>query len=336
MSVKKCFLAVFLSLSSLFSFAFNNDSLIHLDYHWLCHDVPRSCSLTVDGQLLDYYRNHRGHTVYQYDDTPFNSPSNYSSFMFSEHDREVVRLLVAQCCAADSTELGCIESALSFVQSLPYVTDMKSKRVDEYVRYPVETLADGVGDCEDKVVLLSAMLHELGVDYVLLVMPDHLALGVHCDSVKANHYLNVDGKRYHYMETTTKNWEIGQIPKEFSTASFEVAYCTPAPILVSRKMSFRSDPTLMYDKASCHITLRLFNMGPGKVTGVKIYVELVESGRRKNEVLFMDTFLIADLEEGEEREERIEFKSLMHGANRLRMSLFADGVPQQDFDLTLQ
>ena len=334
--MRKHLLAVLFSMLWLWAHGVENDSLILLEYHWVCAGETKDCSLAIDSQLLDYYQNQRLHTAYRYDGTPFDSPSNYSSFMFSEHDRGVIRLLVAQCCAADTSDVARIRSAVTFVQSLLYLSDEESKGVDEYVRYPVETLVEGVGDCEDKVVLLSAMFHEMGLDYVLFSLPDHLALGVHCNGVNTKQYIGFDDKRYYYVETTTPNWEIGQIPKEFSSSEFEVVYCEPKPILVSKKMGFQSDPTLKYEKARCHVHLQLFNMGPGKVTNVRLFVELVDKGRRREEVLMRNTFDIADLEEGEEREENIEFLSLIHGANRLRMTLYANGVPEQEYELILK
>lgn len=334
--MKRCLVVVALLLMSLGVKAAENDSLMSLEYQWVCDNELRECSLSVDSQLLNYYRNDRVHEAYQFDDTPFNTPSTYSSFMFSEYDRNVIRRLVEQCCTRDSTEVAHIRSALTFVQSLPYVSDMESMGVNEYVRYPLETLADGEGDCEDKVVLLAAMLKEMGIDFVLFVIPDHLALGVHSDSLVSNQYFLINDRRYYYVETTTPNWEIGAIPREFSKVDFQAVSCDTAPALVSRKMSFQSDTTVMFEKAHCHVTLKLFNMGPGKATHVRLHVELLSMGRRRNELMMSDVFPIADLDEGEEREETIEFKSLIHDVNQVRMTLYADGVPDQRFEMRLQ
>lgn len=56
------------------------------------------------------------------------------------------------------------------------------KRKGEYPKYPVETLVEG-GDCEDKSILLAAILRAMGYRTALLVFsgnPGHIAVGVEC------------------------------------------------------------------------------------------------------------------------------------------------------------
>jgi len=49
-----------------------------------------------------------------------------------------------------------IENALAFVQkSVSYQLDPAGS---EYPRYPVETLVDGVGDCEDSAILYASIV----------------------------------------------------------------------------------------------------------------------------------------------------------------------------------
>ena len=70
-----------------------------------------------------------------------------------------------------------VRAAQSLTASLPYATDADSTGHQEYVRHPAETLVDGEGDCDDKAVLLSALLSRPAFDYRTgLVMPrDHCA-----------------------------------------------------------------------------------------------------------------------------------------------------------------
>ena len=195
-------------------------------YHfsWTCDDQKRTCDVFIDDSLLAYYRNDRGHLAYRY--TSFNAddskaPANYFSFVFSEPGRETVRDLALQLVSDTMTLEERIMSALTFVQALPYSKDRASKGVEEYVRYPVETVADGRGDCEDKAVLLAALFDVLEVDYVLFLLTDHAALGVQCNSIEADRYFAIDGKKYYYLETTNPKWKIGQIPKEHQRSVFE-------------------------------------------------------------------------------------------------------------------
>jgi len=58
-------------------------------------------------------------------------------------------------CPGNSTAF-CIEE---MVQSLPYVSDPESTGQRDYWRYPMETLIEGQGDCEDKAALSTLLLH---------------------------------------------------------------------------------------------------------------------------------------------------------------------------------
>jgi hypothetical protein len=110
----------------------------------------------------------------------------------------------------DLSEWEKINMVVDFVQSLRYQTEE-----GEYPKYPVETLQDGGGDCEDTSILLAAILDKMGIDCVLLSPPGHMALGLSITGLTGRHYLYA-GRKYFYVETTGKNWEIGHIPDEYS------------------------------------------------------------------------------------------------------------------------
>lgn len=106
----------------------------------------------------------------------------------------------------------CVRIAVSFVQSIPYKTDRDSTGMDEYYKYPIETLVDGCGDCEDSAILTAAIVKEMGYGVVLLLFEDHMAVGVKGDDSIYGTYWTYNGERYYYLETTYENWEIGEIP----------------------------------------------------------------------------------------------------------------------------
>lgn len=105
-----------------------------------------------------------------------------------------------------------IELAAAFVQgAIPYVEEP-----GEYPKYPVETLVEG-GDCEDKAILLAAILKALGYRTALLVFPGnpgHMALGVECPEGRGSYYLK-DGVKYYYLETTSPGWRLGEVLPEY-------------------------------------------------------------------------------------------------------------------------
>lgn len=291
--------------------------------------------LNISTDLYDYYRNDREHLAYAYQFNEGELPPNYYSFMLSEHDRPLMHSLAQEFSRYASSEKDRIALALTFVQSLPYAYDAVSKGKDEYVRYPVETLVDGCGDCEDKVALLVALLYEMDIDFVLLVLPEHMALGVHCDEVEADRYLLFQGKRYYYLETTMPNWEIGQIPPDYYSAVMEAVPVNDSPNLLLKEVHFESQTALVFEKASCTLKANLHNLGPGKVTNVMLHVRLIELGTR-NRLLAEEYYPLRDMQEGEQRVETVTLKSLIKDNSVLEVELTGAEIAPQVSTLDIQ
>jgi transglutaminase-like putative cysteine protease len=107
-------------------------------------------------------------------------------------------------------EWALVNLVVDFVQSLEYQPE-----TGEYPKYPVETLMDGGGDCEDTSILLAAILDNLGLDCILLSPPGHMAVGVAVSGLTAKHY-PYNGHNYYYVETTGVNWNVGAIPPAYA------------------------------------------------------------------------------------------------------------------------
>ncbi|MCK4365614.1 MAG: hypothetical protein KAW45_06160 [Thermoplasmatales archaeon] len=112
---------------------------------------------------------------------------------------------------------------LKFVQfNVEYTLDNVSKGCLEYWRFPVETLVDKEGDCEDSAVLYAAIMDALGYDAVILYYSweedgeklGHLAIGIAVDGDNGD-FIEYNGKKYYYCETTNKAYSVGQLPKDF-------------------------------------------------------------------------------------------------------------------------
>jgi len=121
------------------------------------------------------------------------------------------------------TEVGKVNLVIAFVQGLPYTVDKETKPHDEYPRYPIETLFDRGGDCEDTSILVAALLDSLGYDTCLLFLEGahHMAVGVSIGS-KYGSYYEHDGKKYYYLETTGKGWKIGEIPTSITDTAAQI------------------------------------------------------------------------------------------------------------------
>lgn len=109
---------------------------------------------------------------------------------------------------------------MAFVQSLPYTVDQVTTGYDEYPRYPIETLYENGGDCEDTSILFASLIYSspMNIGCVLLelpaVNPTHMAVGVLGDGIPGA-FTTYDNKKYYYCETTGDGWKIGDIPDEY-------------------------------------------------------------------------------------------------------------------------
>ncbi len=104
------------------------------------------------------------------------------------------------------------------VQHVPYVSDAAAGYDGEYPKYPVETLVDEAGDCEDSAALLAALLDHLGYDVALLALweANHMAVGVAgCEGAMETPYV-ADGTAYRYQETVEPGWALGDVPSNYA------------------------------------------------------------------------------------------------------------------------
>lgn len=114
---------------------------------------------------------------------------------------------------------------LNFVQSIDYVSDTESKGCTEYWKYPVETLFECCGDCEDTSILYCSVMKACGYDTALFLYTGaqyqdnaHCACGVSLPEKTSGTYYEKDGKKYYYCETTATGWKVGDIPEGYSNA----------------------------------------------------------------------------------------------------------------------
>lgn len=287
----------------------------HITHSWKCKSVNQSINLQFDKHLYDYYRQERTHVMY-----------NYMSFILSDYDRVVVADLVDSLKIRNLNQYDAIAKAASFVQSFPYTTDIQSKGMKDYARFPVETLIDGTGDCEDKTILMAAILHELGSDFVLIMFDDHVAVGVNCDGVEAKEAYRHEGKSYFYIETTADNWDIGAIPEQYKDKDAQIIPVATEPMFIVDSVNFESDPTSVFEKAKCKLNLRLRNIGPHCATGLRLHVVMTNEGARKQKVLVDEVFALDDLQEGAERVDKLNFMSYIRESCSLSLELTGDNI----------
>lgn len=111
-----------------------------------------------------------------------------------------------------------VSFVLAFVQSLPYTSDSVTTGHDEYHRFPIETLVDDGGDCEDTSALFGTLVLDLGYGVAYIKYPNHMAVSVKGGEL-SGYYFTFNNNKYYYCETTGDGWQIGDLPNEFVNAT---------------------------------------------------------------------------------------------------------------------
>jgi hypothetical protein len=146
--------------------------------------------------------------------------TNYAVYSYENAAHPFLPDFVHQLgCLAEERGLNHDETmrmVISFVQHLEYQPEN-----GEYPKYPIETLAERGGDCEDTSILLAAMLREMGYATVLVNPPGHMAVAVACKDCKGTAY-NQNGQRFYYVETTAPGYSIGDVPEDYKTTTDKI------------------------------------------------------------------------------------------------------------------
>ncbi|MBI3926988.1 MAG: hypothetical protein HY319_15740 [Armatimonadetes bacterium] len=195
--------------------------------------IERSYEWTYGGQKLGFQLGF-SRALYEYYKKQPRVRTDYTAYVMDPQQEQLLGFIVTKFRAFAKqnrwSEPQTISTMIAFVQSLPYTSDTATAKMDEYPRYPVETLADNGGDCEDSSILLAALLKTMGYGVVLLQSDDHMAVGVQLRKPEPGMTL-VRG--YAYLETTGKGFEVGEYPKELSypAQTFEVVPLAYKPLV---------------------------------------------------------------------------------------------------------
>jgi hypothetical protein len=198
------------------------EGTVRKDFTWAYGGQTWAITLYIPEHLFDYYSN------------KIRVPTaDYSVYVTHPLDDEYIAKIISEFYDIASAEgyddAQIIELVVAFVQTLPYTSDDVTTGFDEYARYPLETLVDGGGDCEDTSILTSALLDSMGYDTVLFNLPEHVGVGVDVDHHGT--YWHYDDVRYYYVETTGEGWEIGELPEEHQGQTAVVYPIIPVPII---------------------------------------------------------------------------------------------------------
>lgn len=192
--------------------------------YWPYGDYQWTWEIEIPQALYHYYRAKprpptKNYSVYVTDP----KDDAYTGHLASKLKEETQRL--------NLDEYETMHFAASFVQKLAYTLDPNTTGYDEYPRYPIETLVDEGGDCEDTSILLAEILYAIGYDVVLLGLPSHVAIGVSDSQGFCGTYYNHNGRRYFYLETTGEAGRIGVVPQEYANEAAYIYEIVPVPVI---------------------------------------------------------------------------------------------------------
>jgi len=196
------------------------------EYQQEVHEPYSEFALEIPEYLYDYYESRIRST-------------KYGVYVSDNYDEPYVDQLATSFedfrSQNDLSSREMVNQTIGFVQSLEYTRDAPATGYDEYPKYPIETLVDKEGDCEDTVILLAQLLDSLGYGTVLLIYyeAEHMALGVAGEEAIDGTYYDHNGQRYYYLETTTEGWSVGEKPPDV-TGDPEIQEVQEQPSLVHR------------------------------------------------------------------------------------------------------
>ncbi|MBO4763824.1 MAG: hypothetical protein J5485_04325, partial [Candidatus Methanomethylophilaceae archaeon] len=182
-------------------------------YHWSFKGTPYTLTWDLD---MDVYKDYIGRDAGRWP-----SPSRYTSFV--NYGSENVKLVAGKLAdlSAGMSVVDRADFVLKFVQlCTEYERDFRYGHTTgmEHWKYPLETLFEGKGDCEDTSILYCALMKAMGYDVALLIYNGaqykdngHAAASVALDNVKGGTYYEKDGLRYYYCETTSDKMVVGEI-----------------------------------------------------------------------------------------------------------------------------
>ncbi len=241
---------------------YSSDDTYVRTYSWTYGGYAQSITVTIPVDYYDYYRS-KSHTGKDFD-----------HYALSEDDRvflgQMIDSFKEQGDKYNFTDDQNVLNIIAFVQAMPYTSDSVTTGYDEYPRYPIETLVDGGGDCEDSAILAAALLLEMGYGVVLIELPGHMALGVKGSENLAGTYYELNGSRYYYVETTSSDFKIGELPSEFIGARAKLYSMNPMPAMnVQIRADYvESDWNYVYYKVRCNVT----NTGPTSGQNVTVII----------------------------------------------------------------
>ena len=142
----------------------SSEGLIIREYSWSYGGKEWTWELEVTQSMYDYFK-----------EIPRPPTMNYSVYvtnpLYDSYIDSLVEDINKAAAEENYSEYQVVEFATAFVQSLPYTVDSATTPFDEYPRYPIDTLVDNGGDCEDTSRLLASILDRMWYGVIFISPP---------------------------------------------------------------------------------------------------------------------------------------------------------------------
>lgn len=178
-------------------------------YYWMYDGSSYSLTIEIPKENLMKYEN-KSHYSYDYK----SNPEVFRNWITKDDITMVLitQKLIFKANRRNFTDLQTKEFMLKFVQeNIEYKADKGDWK------YPIETLADSVGDCEDVAFLYGTITEIAGYDSILVnyeidETTGHLMPAIYSPSKSSGDTIEFDGREYHFAETTNELYTIGMGP----------------------------------------------------------------------------------------------------------------------------
>jgi predicted transglutaminase-like cysteine proteinase len=253
-------------------------------------DVTREYVTYPDGERVSYTHSY-SRDIYQFYANQArqyvdNYQFKYGSYVSDMLDKYLMNSIVSEFeqYGQDNgyTERQVIEHMMSFVQNLEYTDDKRGTGFNDYLKYPLETLVEQDGDCEDTAILMANLLRNYGYGTKLIYasgdMTDgdvegHMAVGIKGnDDVQGTYYTDDNGDCYYFIETTAPGIPIGEAPSWMNRA-----YLQPVGIHPVLGAVFGEVTEVHGNQVT--VVGETLNTGPVESDNVQIRLTLIDSDR---------------------------------------------------------
>jgi hypothetical protein len=218
--------------------------------------------ILIPERLIDYFSN-----------LPRPNTNNYVIYTMHPHQIELLGSIHKQLQSISLEKEFSSEDTINFlakfVGSTQYLEDMCDGQLCEYPKYPLETLYDNGGDCEDKSILLACILKAFNFDVALIenTLEDsgHMMVGISGDDISGQYYIESKGEKYYPIDVTNLGWGIGGVPPKYQKASLRVRCLDSSPVLFYTFNAKNVNYNLEF-------TIKIENSGNGDATDYYVMV----------------------------------------------------------------